>query len=92
MRVRNASENPTPHFKRIRSKELLMLVVMLGSFPFLGCGNPGEGTIQVAPRARRLGSDPVTKQRPDAEKYKPKAVPVPVVRGKLPPGRCRMSD
>ena len=78
-------ESPTPHFKRIRIKELLMLVVMLGSFPFLGCGNPGEGMVHVAAGARHLGPDPVTKQRLDAEKYKPKTAPVPVERGKLRP-------
>ena len=77
-------------FKRTRINELLMLAVLLGSFPFLGCGKPGEATIQIPPGARHLGTDPVTKQRRDAGKYK-KAAQDPVAPGKLPPGRGRMS-
>jgi hypothetical protein len=77
--------------KRIRTKEWLMLAVLLGSFPSLGCGNPGVGTIQIPPGARRFGTDPVIKQRPDAGKYK-KAAPAPVEPGKFPPGRGRMVE
>ena len=82
---------PCFRFKRNHINELLMLAVLLGSLPFLGCGNPGEGTIQIPPGARHLGTDAVTKQRPDAGKYK-KAAPAPAEPGKLPPGRGRMSE
>jgi hypothetical protein len=83
---------PRLPFEKTHINKLLMLAILLGSVPFPGCGNPGAGTIQVAPRARHLGSDRVTKQRPDVEKYKPKAAPAPVEPGKLPPGRGRMSE
>jgi len=68
--------------KRNRANQLLMLAVLLGTSQFLGCGNPGEGTVQVPPGARRFRTDPVTKKRPDAEKYKKAA----------PPGRGRMVE
>ena len=79
-------------FKRIRIKGISMLAVLLGSLPIPGCGNPGQGTVQVGPSARHLGTDPVTKQRPGIEKLKSKAEPGPVEPGKLPPGRGRMVE
>jgi hypothetical protein len=68
------------------------LAALLGAIPLAGCGHPAEGTVQVAPEARHLGADPVTKQLRGAGRFKPKDAPGPVEPGKLPPGRGRMSD
>ena len=70
----------------------VVLALMLLSLPPQGCGHPAEGTVQIDPSARRVGTDPVTKERRDAQKYKR---PVPASSGesgKLPPGRGRASD
>ena len=53
-----------------------------------GCGHSAEGTVQIDPSARRLGTDPVTKERRDAKKYTKPGL-APVEPGKLPPGRGR---
>jgi hypothetical protein len=60
------------------------------SLPLTGCGHPAEGTVHIDPSARRLGTDPVTKERADAKKYKQTDL-APVEPGKLPPGRGRAS-
>jgi hypothetical protein len=83
------SESPP---KRIRVTTAWALAALLGALPLAGCGHPAEGTVQIAPGARHLGADPVTKQRRDAAKSRPKDAPVAVEPGKLPPGHGRMSD
>ncbi len=68
----------------------LALSLTLLLLPIPGCGHPAEGTIQIDPAARRLGTDPVTRERRDAKKYKQIKLG-PVEPGKLPPGRGRAS-
>jgi hypothetical protein len=72
------------------SRATLALALILLPLPITGCGYQAEGTVQVDPAARRLGTDPVTKERPDAKKYKQTEL-APVEPGKLPPGRGRAS-
>jgi hypothetical protein len=67
-------------------------VALLLALPLAGCGNPGEGTVQVSPNSRHLGADPVTKQRPGTSGVKSKGTLEPAEPGKLPPGRGRASD
>jgi hypothetical protein len=67
-------------------------VALLLTLPLAGCGNPGEGTVQVSPNSRHLGADSVTKQRPGAGGFKSVGTPEPAEPGKLPPGRGRASD
>ncbi len=79
-----------PVVMRHRLGAAVVLALMLLSLPLPGCGHPAEGTVHVDPSARRLGTDPVTKERPDAKKYKRPDL-APVEAGKLPPGRGRAS-
>ena len=69
---------PCPPLERIRNKKHVRLAVLLGALAVPGCSNSGQGTIQVDPSARHLGTDPVTKPRRDLANTKTKADPGPV--------------
>ena len=78
--------------ERICIKKHVLLAGLLGALPVPGCNNSGQGTVQVDPGARHLGTDSVTKPRRDFENVKPQADPGPVEPGKLPPGRGRNGE
>jgi hypothetical protein len=68
--------------------------LLISSLPVSGCGNPAEGTVKIAPEARRRSADPVYKVRPGVRASKPNgpAADVPGVPGKQSPGRWRGLD
>jgi hypothetical protein len=77
--------------KKSRVLALWAVAVPLGLLPLGGCGHPAEGTVQVAPESRHLGTDPVTKVRRGVNSSELKDPAAPAEPGKLGPGRGRAS-
>jgi hypothetical protein len=80
-------------FSRGCAGALCALFVALGSLTLAGCGDAAMGTVQVAPTARHRGTDPVSRERRDARRWKARSVTARYAEpGKLSPGRGRVSD
>jgi hypothetical protein len=80
----------SPH-QRSRRSAPWALAAALGLPPLGGCGQPAEGTVQVAPESRHHGTDAVTKVRRGVAASKLKDPSAPVEPGQLGRGRGRAS-
>jgi hypothetical protein len=77
--------------RRSRLSAVWVLGALLELLPLGGCGQPGEGTVQVAPESRHRGTDQATKVKPGVNPAKLQDPSAPTEPGKLGPGRGRAS-
>jgi hypothetical protein len=79
----------SPVFKRAGPTLACALAAATGVLSLPGCGDPAQGTVQVAPQSRHLGTDPVTKLRRGVDPSKVDARANRDRAGTLPRGRGR---